>query len=79
MTLQREWELYGCIVPASVTAAQYQSQRVAGRERTSYFYRKQAIGWLRNMRLAWTAEMRATCKSLALSYLASFKKAKGIA
>jgi hypothetical protein len=70
--INRDWRLFHSVISSCAT-----SSAVLGRQRTAYFYKTQALGWLRNMRRAWTQEMRETCRNLALIYWATFRKMKG--
>jgi hypothetical protein len=78
-SVAREFELFGTVIPAMVSAQispLYHLNEIPGRGRTPYFYRKMAISFRRDMRFAWSSEMRECFKGLALSYLASYRKLK---
>jgi hypothetical protein len=78
-SVEREFELFGTVIPAMVSAEVsplYHLNEIPGRKRTPYFYRKMAISFRRDMRAAWSQEMRECFKRLALSYLASYRKLK---
>jgi len=66
--IERAFELFGTIIPASSQDTE--------RRRTAYFYRREAISWARMARQWWPAGMQATCRRLAKSYLASYRKMK---
>ncbi len=84
VTLVKFYNPYDEVVPAAL-----QGQKpptwcciVPGRQRTSYFYKKMALTFLRNaMQLRrvgeWFPGEYETHKSLALMYLDSFRKMKG--
>jgi len=68
--INRAFELFGTIIPASSADTE--------RRRTPYFYRKQAIEWGRMAREWWPGggDFQRTCRSLAKSYLASYRQMK---
>jgi len=69
--IARAFELFGTVIPASTDDTI--------RRRTAYFYRKQAIEWAKLARQYWPGggDMQATCRRLAKSYLATFRRLKG--
>lgn len=68
--VDREWRIFGEIVPSTT---EYDHRR----RRTAYFYRKQAIAWLRSaLRFGLGDLTAAECKATALRYLAHYKAAK---
>ena len=68
--ITRTFQLFGTVIPASTTDTT--------RRRTAYFYRKQAIEWGRMSRQWWPGggAMESTCRSLAKSYLATYRRLK---
>ncbi len=68
--IERAFELFGTIIPASSTDTT--------RRRTSYFYRREAIAWGRMARQWWPGgeDMQRTCRSLAKSYLETYRQMK---
>lgn len=84
VTLVKFYNPYDELLPAAQTAATRPHWRniIPGRERTPYFYRKMALTFLRDALMfrrcgEFFPGQYDTYKSLALSYLASFKKMKG--
>lgn len=78
-SIEREFELFGSVIPAMQSAQispLYNLNEIPGRSRTSYFYRKMAIAFRRDMRSAWHPEMRECFKRLALSYLERYHQLK---
>jgi len=70
--IERAWRLFHSVIPAD--SAQH------GRQRTSYFYRLQAIAWARMAReYGWFdgGRMRDTAISIAKMYLKTFRQMKG--
>ena len=68
VNIDREWRLTQEVVPAMTACPRLR--------RTAYFYRREALAWLRHMRRGWLLTP-ADCKELALGYLASYRRAKG--
>lgn len=68
--IDREYRIYGEIVPATSECSRYR--------RSPYFYRKQALAWLRSA-LRRTLLTPADCKVHALRYLSLYKAAKAAA
>jgi hypothetical protein len=69
--IERQFALFHTIIPA------YSGN--IGQRRTSYFYRKQAIAWAGMARQHWpTPDFPALCARLAKSYLATYRKLKGL-
>jgi len=68
--IARAFELFGTVIPAST--------QDTIRRRTAYFYRKQAIEWAKLSRQYWPGggDTQATCRRLAKSYLATFRRLK---
>lgn len=68
--IAREFELFGSVIPASSADGE--------RRRTAYFYRREAIAWGRMARQWWPGggDFQATCRSLAKSYLATYRQMK---
>ncbi len=66
--VERAFRLFHTVIPADSAAR--------GRDRTPYFYRREAINWARAAR-QWGGDMRETCVSLAKSYLASYRRMTG--
>lgn len=74
------------LLAAAQSAARYQPYSmpvVLGRDRTPYFYRKMAISCARDARIYrnWAntfPNIRETFEYLAKSYLASYRKLKGV-
>lgn len=64
--IERHFELFGSIIPAFSDGA--------GRHRTSYFYRQQAIQWAQMARQWWPGgAMQPICRKLAKNYLAQYR------
>jgi hypothetical protein len=68
VSIDREWRLWTEVVPAMSGCDRLR--------RTAYFYRREAITWARHARLL-TLLRPESAKGLALSYLASYRRAKG--
>ncbi len=66
--IARQFELFGSIIPASSDGA--------GRHRTCYFYRKQAIEWSRMARQWGQPDFAPICRRLAKRYLALYRSKK---
>lgn len=64
--IERRFRLFHTVVPAD--------SGEAGRGRTRYFYRSQAIAFRRDARLHWRAETCAACLRLAKHYLAEYRR-----
>lgn len=73
--IERQWRLFGSVIPAMQLAETKASLPVVpGRDRTRYFYRKQALVWARRSRLPeWVAGSRATAIDFAKMYLKSYR------
>lgn len=68
VNIDREWRLTQEVVPTTTECPRLR--------RTAYFYRREAIAWLRHMRRGWLLTP-AGCKELALGYLSSYRRVKG--
>lgn len=84
VTLVKFYCPYDELLPAALTAQRSPDwiNKVPGRQRTSFFYRQMALNFLRGALEfrrcgEWFPGQYDTYKSLALSYLATFKKVKG--
>lgn len=75
MTAARHFELFGYCIPASGLPGGL-CETIPGRQRTPYFYRKMALDFWRMARWGWgdPDSFRQTCRSLALSYLKSYRE-----
>jgi hypothetical protein len=69
--ITRQFELFCSVIPSSTDDP--------GRQRTTYFFRQQAIAWARMARQKWTTypTMGTTCKRLAKHYLTKYRTLKG--
>jgi molybdopterin-guanine dinucleotide biosynthesis protein A len=69
--ITRQFELFCSVIPAATDDP--------GRQRTTYFYRQQALAWARMARQRWTVypTMGTTCKRLAKTYLTKYRTLKG--
>lgn len=72
MTHARHFELFGFCIPASAAAGGL-CHTIPGRQRTPYFYRRMALDFRRMIRCS-SGEFRATCRSLAIRYLESYRE-----
>ena len=68
VNIDSEWRLTQEVVPTTTACPRLR--------RTAYFYRREALAWLRHMRRGWLLTP-ADCKELAIGYLASYRRAKG--
>jgi hypothetical protein len=67
--IERQFALFGTVIPASTADTT--------RQRTSYFYRKEAIAWARMARQQWpTPTFPALCARLAKGYLEKYRTLK---
>lgn len=71
VNVDREWRLFGECVPANSLRARL--------GRTAYFYRREAIRWAQWYRRGGIILAADKCRDLALSYLAHYRAAKGVA
>jgi hypothetical protein len=70
--IDREYRIYGEIAPATSACSRYR--------RSPYFYRKNAIAWMRSALRAGLGNITvAECRATALRYLAHYKAAKAAA
>ena len=69
--ITRQFELFCSVIPAATDDR--------ARNRTTYYYRQQAIAWARMARQKWTTypTMGTTCKRLAKHYLNKYRTLKG--
>lgn len=72
MNVARQWDLFGSVIPAAIRSGGTE----LGRERTSYFYRQQAIAWSRWWRAFRNDPQREMFRRLAKHYLAEYRKRK---
>lgn len=75
MSISRQFELFGWVIPA-MAEVRGSDTIIRGRQRTAYFYRKEAIAWARWYRRFKYDKQRAMFLRLAKRYLELYREQK---